>query len=97
MKEKEKFKNTLLELNELLIRYGRGTMRNQISIISSLIEDIDNASLDELQSVAKGLFTPKSGLSEFNVWKDDFKERTIINSKIDEARTELWKLVKDSR
>ncbi|MFC4651859.1 hypothetical protein ACFO26_02975 [Lactococcus nasutitermitis] len=97
MEQKEKLKTTLIELNTQLKLYGSSTMYNQISILSRLIDDFNDYSIDEAKEVASSLFTPKSGLSEFNVWEDDYDKRMEINSKIDKARSELWELVKDVR
>ena len=40
------------------------------------------------------LFFPKSQMSEFYIWREDFEERVKINRPLDDIRDRLWELLK---
>lgn len=40
------------------------------------------------------LFFPKSQMSEFYIWREDFEERVKINGPLDDIRDRLWELLK---
>lgn len=64
-------------------------------ILSILEADADDA--DKFAQVKReynNLFFPKSSLSEFCIWRDDFEERKKLNQPFSDIRERLWEILK---
>ena len=74
---KELFKELLV----MLERYGSDSYNPQKRLLKEILYIIDENNIDsfsQIRSIYKSLFSPKYGLSEFNIWKDDFTERIKV-------------------
>lgn len=86
------------ELLTILEQNGDSSYDPQMKILKRIVKIIDGEGndLDKFAQVAceyKSLFFPKSGLSEFNIWKSEFGERRKINDNLDVIRERLWKIL----
>lgn len=91
-------KQLFKELLIIVQQYGDNSYNMQKEIIKRIIEDMDGASADtddfsQVKCEYKKLFYPKSPLSEFYVWRDDFSEREKINGSLENIRNRLWELL----
>nr|WP_320985921.1 hypothetical protein [Enterocloster clostridioformis] len=94
----EELKHLFQELFVILEENGDSSYNPQRRILKrvlDIIEENDN-NIDKFAEVSceyKKLFSPKSGLSEFYVWKNDFTERKNINDSLNNIKTRLWEIL----
>ena len=89
---KELFKELLV----MLERYGSESYNPQKRLLKEILYIIDENNIDsfsQIRSIYKSLFSPKYGLSEFNIWKDDFTERKRLNDKLENIEQRLWEIL----
>lgn len=88
-------KPLFLELLNLLCIHGDETLNPQKAIIRHILLLIDSGcdEFSEIQRQYKTLFSPKSGLSEFYIWKDSLAERIAANKPFEEIRQALWDIL----
>lgn len=94
----DELKQLFKELFTILEQNGDNSYNPQIKILKRVLNiiDGDENELDKFSQVAceyKKLFAPKSGLSEFYVWKNDFAEREKINNTLEELKKRLWEIL----
>lgn len=93
----DELKQLFKELYTILKQSGDNSYNPQIKILKRILDVIDGEEneLDKFSQVAceyKKLFSPKSGLSEFYVWKNDFAERKKINDTLEVIKKRLWEI-----
>lgn len=98
-KELEKVKNLLILLKNFLDKYSDSNISNEYKIIQRTIKIIDSDLdlIDKSENVIhnyKALFCSKGGLSEYNIWENDFKKRKEINHPLDDIRGALWNIMR---
>ena len=71
------------------IKYIIGELNQCIA--SNYINSVDT--ITEIKSVHKSLYTPRGGLSEFFIWKNDFDERVKANKPLARIKDELWNML----
>lgn len=96
----KEIKKLLIELKNMLDQFGDDSTKNQYRIISSSIEIIDSDISDGEKYVTiirnyKNLYPARGGLSEFNIWRDDFEDRKKVNEPLDAIRKALWDIFKN--
>lgn len=94
----DELKQLFKELLTILEENGDSSYNSQMKILKRILKiiDGDGDDLDKFTQVAceyKRLFFPKSGLSEFYVWKDDFAERKKINDTLKTIKIRLWEIL----
>lgn len=92
-----------LLFNELIIileKFGDSSSTNyQKRIIQETINIIES-DLDYEEKVVlirreySLLYPPRGGLTEFNIWSDDFNERKHVNEPFDKISNRLWDIFK---
>ncbi|MFE7062061.1 hypothetical protein ACFVAD_07905 [Sutcliffiella sp. NPDC057660] len=92
-----------LLFNELILileKFGdRCSINNQKRIIQETINIIES-DLDYEEKVVlirreySLLYPPRGGLTEFNIWRDDFEERKRVNEPFDKISNRLWDIFK---
>ena len=97
--ELEKVKELYIQLKQFLEKYGNNRIINEYKMIQFTIKIIDSDLdlIDKCENVIhnyKAIFCSKGGLSEFNVWEDDFKKRKEINRPLDDIREDLWHIMR---
>lgn len=88
--------------NELLIildKYGDRSYDPQKKILKRILTIINEGddTLDKFDQVRyeyKQLFSPKSCLSEFYIWNDDFLERKKMNEPLENIKSRLWEILR---
>lgn len=95
----DELKQLFKELLEIVQQYGDSTYNIQKQIIKRILYDMEKNDSDidimfQIKCEYKKLFFPKSPLSEFYVWKDDFGERQKINNSLENIKCRLWELLK---
>jgi len=94
----DELKQLFKELFTILEQNVDNSYNPQMKILKRVLNiiDGDENELDKFSQVAceyKKLFAPKSGLSEFYVWKNDFSEREKINNTLEELKKRLWEIL----
>lgn len=93
---KQLFKEMLIIVQE----YGDSASYNAPKeilkrILSILEADADDADkFAEVKREYNNLFFPKSSLSEFCIWRDDFEERKKLNQPFSDISDRLWEILK---
>ena len=49
--------------------------------------------ITEIKSIHKSLYTPRGGLAEFYIWKNDVDELVKANEPLDRIKDELWNML----
>lgn len=93
----DELKQLFKELFILLEQNGDSSYSSQMEILERVLKiiDGDGDDLEKFSQVAceyKKLFLPKSGLSEFYVWKDELAERKKINDTLETIKKRLWEI-----
>ncbi|MEC5425171.1 hypothetical protein QGM71_16925 [Virgibacillus sp. C22-A2] len=91
--------STVIDLLSILKRYNNGQISYQIAQLEDILNIIKSNSNNEIKenrinTLVEGLYPIRGGLTDFYVWKDDAKERVMINKPISELNDKLWNLVK---
>lgn len=94
----EELKQLFQELFTILEENGDSSYNPQMKILKRVLKIIDGDENDseKFSQVAceyKKLFSPKSGLSEFYVWKSDFAERKKKNDTLELIKKRLWDIL----
>lgn len=94
----EELKHLFQELFVILEENGDSSYNPQRRILKRVLDIIEENENDidkfaEVSCEYKKLFSPKSGLSEFYVWKNDFTERKKINDSLYNIKTRLWEIL----
>ena len=89
----------LFEQLFIIQQYGDSTYNTQKEVLKRILNDIEGDSTDidifsKIKCEYKQLFFPKSPLSEFYIWKDDFAERKQLNDLLENIKRRLWELLK---
>lgn len=98
-KSLNKIQETFSELKELLEKYGDNSILSQYQLVKTAISILESSAqaeekYNEVADIYKALYPARGGLSEFNVWKDDFAERKEINEPFTRIKEELWEIFK---
>lgn len=88
-------KQLFIELIEYIMKYSSNNLNNECRVLQSTINIIesDMSDMEKSKKVInnyKALFLSEQGLSEYNIWDDDFHKRTAINKPLDDIRDNLW-------
>lgn len=95
----EMVKALFIQLMQYLMKYPSKGVNNERRIIQSTINIIES----DLSDMEKGkmvigyykaLFLTKGGLSEYNIWDNNFEKRKEINKPLDDIRDSLWMVMK---
>lgn len=95
----DELKQLFEELLIIVQQYGDSSYNTQKEILKRILNDMerDSAEIDIFSQIKyeyKQLFFPKSPLSEFYIWKDDFDERKELNNSLENIKNRLWELLK---
>lgn len=95
----DELKQLFKELLIIVQQYGDSSHNIQKEILKRILDALerDDTDIDKFSQVRceyKKLFFPKSPLSEFYVWKDDFVERKKLNDSLENIKNRLWELLK---
>ncbi|MED1601773.1 hypothetical protein [Alkalihalophilus marmarensis] len=90
---------TVKDLLPILKRYDNGQINYQIGQLEEILTIVKSNNSDEqkkreINLIVDNLYPSRGGLTDFNVWKEDAKERIRINKPISELNDRLWNLVK---
>lgn len=93
----DELKQLFQELFIILEENGDRSYDPQMKILKRVLKiiDGDENDLDKFSQVAceyEKLFFPKSGLSEFYIWKDNFAERKKKNDTLEFIKKRLWEI-----
>lgn len=91
-------KQLFKELLIILQQYGDSTYNTQKEILKRILNNMEGGDTDtdkfsQVKCEYKKLFFPRSPLSEFYVWKDDFAERKKLNDSLENIKNRLWELL----
>ncbi|MDE6434366.1 MAG: hypothetical protein K2L07_09065 [Lachnospiraceae bacterium] len=94
----DELKQLFKELLIIVQQYEDSSYNPQKEILKRIINDMESYGTDidkfsQVKREYKKLFFPKSPLSEFNIWKDDFTERKKLNSSLENIKNRLWDLL----
>lgn len=83
----------------LLKKYNTGSINYQIDQLMFALEVLNSNTLEvekdkELYKIKNRLYPVQGGLTDFNVWIQDGKERANINKPIGDLIDKLWDLLK---
>ena len=97
----DELKQLFEQLFIIVQQYGDSTYNTQKEVLKRILNDIEGDSTDidifsKIKCEYKQLFFPKSPLSEFYIWKDDFAERKQLNDLLENIKRRLWELLKQS-
>ena len=92
--------STVIDLLSILKKYNNGQISYQIAQLEDILDIIKSNSDNEtkenrIYTLVEDLYPVRGGLTDFHVWKDDAKERVMINKPISELNDKLWNLVKN--
>ncbi|MBD8027873.1 hypothetical protein H9636_14570 [Ureibacillus sp. Re31] len=92
--------STVIDLLSILKRYNNGQISYQIALLEDILNIIKSNSDNELKenrinSLVEDLYPIRGGLTDFYIWKEDTKERIMINKPISELNDKLWNLLKN--
>ncbi|RKI75820.1 hypothetical protein D7V83_19995 [bacterium 0.1xD8-71] len=95
----DELKQLFEQLFIIVQQYGDSTYNTQKEVLKRILNDIEGDSTDidifsKIKCEYKQLFFPKSPLSEFYIWKDDFAERKQLNDLLENIKRRLWELLK---
>lgn len=95
----DELKQLFKELLIMVQQYGDSSYNAQRGILKEIIkymegDDADNNKFSQAKWVYKNLFFPKSPLSEFYIWKEDFAERKKLNDLLESIKNRLWEILK---
>jgi len=98
-KKVEEIKKLFTDLFIIVQRYGDNSLNPSKEILKQILSILEggDAPADKLSKVKFWygcLFFPKSQMSEFYIWREDFDERVKINRPLDDIRDRLWELLK---
>ena len=98
-KKVEEIKKLFTDLFVIVQRYGDISFNSSKEILKEILSILEggDAPTDKLSKVKFGygcLFFPKSQMSEFYIWREDFDEMAKINGPLDDIRDRLWELLK---
>jgi hypothetical protein len=72
--------------------YQKRIIQETINIIESDLNHEEKVVL--IRREYSLLYPPRGGLTEFNIWRDDFEERKRINEPFDIISSRLWGIFK---
>ena len=96
---------TLLYSDLLIIleTNNNGQMNYQINKIKYIIDELSQCRtsnyinsadiITEIKSNHKSFYTPRGGLAEFYIWKNDVDELVKANEPLDRIKDELWNML----
>ncbi|WP_432665088.1 hypothetical protein R9X47_02335 [Wukongibacter baidiensis] len=61
--------------------------------LTSEENNIDNI-LVEIKEICRSFFPPHGGLTDFFIWRDDFRERKRVNEIYEKYKNKMWSLLK---
>lgn len=96
----KRIKALFVDLKIYLQNYGGDSIKASYRILNNTIAMLESEQEDNLKKQIilrnyKALFFPKSELSEFYVWNDDFNTRKKLNEDFEKIHNELWNLLKE--
>ena len=94
----DELRQLIEQLLDILRKYGKPYMnperRQLICALSIIDSDLDEAGkMQLLKQIYKGLFFPRSFLSEFYIWDDNFEKRLELNTALENIKKRLWKIM----
>ncbi len=95
----DELKQLFKELLMIVQQYGDSSYNVQKGILKEILNIIeeDDTDIDKISQIKHeyyNLFFPKSPLSEFYIWRDDFDERKKLNEPLEDIKHRLWELLK---
>lgn len=90
------FKELLHILEEFVVdsstNYLKRIIQETINIIESDMDYEEKVVL--IRREYSLLYPPRGGLTEFNIWREDFEERKRVNEPFDKISNRLWEIFK---
>jgi hypothetical protein len=100
----ELMENQLLDLYKrlltILVKHREPEIEYVINKVSAIIvfleENRDSVKSEDLKKISKvhrTFYPPRGGLSDFFIWREDYKERVKANDELDQIKNKLYDLV----
>lgn len=94
----DELRQLIEQLLDILRKYGKPYMnperRQLICTLSIIDSNLDEAEkMKRIKRIYKELFPPKSNLSEFYIWDDNFEKRKELNTALENIKKRLWKIM----
>lgn len=67
-------------------------VKNTAAVLES--DEPDSFKSEYVLSAYKLLYTGRAGLTEYNIWDDDYDKRVKMNEPLERIRDDLWKIMK---
>lgn len=95
----EELRQLFTELLAIVEKYGDSECKMPKRILKEILYDLeeDVSDTDKFSLVKRNynsLFFPRSPLSEFYIWSDDYDERVKLNAPYKRIKDRLWELLK---
>lgn len=67
-------------------------VKNTAAVLES--DEPDSFKSEYVLNAYKLLYTGRAGLTEYNIWDDDYDKRVKMNEPLERIRDDLWKIMK---